>query len=273
MKKTWLVLSLCALVGLVAAPPASAHDGRNPEDNFEVEGHFGIYWKLAFPTGVHENPAYTTFLNDNVAPAFQPLFRPEVRSRNYAFHAGTRVSFDATPRWSLEYTFDVTQSGNFEFNSNYTQVVVPAAQAALPAGVIRRYRTHDGRLLQHDGNLVFHFYETGRWIPYVTGGLSVITYGRGPLIDFIDTATGDFGVFGYENRHTKFGGNIGAGIKYYPHHHFGLRGDVRIRMVPTRFTQGGAADVGGNSFGPDVAQTQRGMYSNVDFSFGIFGRF
>ncbi len=273
MKRTWLVLALCGLVGVVATPAVSAHDGRDPDDKFEAEGHLGFYWKLAFPTGVNENSAYTTYLTNTVNPTFHPLFRPEVRSRGFAFHGGVRVSYDATPRWSLEYTFDLTQSGNFEFNSNYTQVVVPAAQAALPAGVIRRYRTHDGALLQHDGNIVFHFMETGRWIPYVTGGFSVITYERGPLIDFIDTATGDFGVFGYENRHTKFGGNIGGGLKWYPHRHFGLRGDVRIRMVPTRWTQRGAADVGGAAFGPDVTQIQRGMYSNVNFSFGVFARF
>lgn len=273
MKKTLLVLALCGLIGLVATPAVSAHDGRDPDDNFEVEGHLGIYWKLAFPTGVNENSTYTTYLNNNVNPAFHPLFRPEVRSDNYAFHAGARVSFDATPRWSLEYTFDVTQSHNFNFNSNYTNVVVPAAQMALAGDVIRRYRTSAGELLQHDGNIVFHFYESGRWIPYLTGGFTVITYGRGPLIDFIDTSTNDFGVLGYEHKHTKFGGNIGAGLKWYPHRHFGLRGDVRIRMVPSRFTQRGAAEVGGVAFGPDVTQVQRGMYSNVNFSFGMFARF
>ncbi len=276
MKKTWLVLALCGLVGLVATPAVSAHDGRDPDDNFEVEGHMGFYWKLAFPTGVHENSSYTTFLNDNINPAFHPLFRPEVRSRDFALHAGTRISYDATPRWSLEYSFDLKQSGNFEFNSNYTNVVVPAAQATLPTIRIRRYRTHDGALLQHDGNIVFHFTETGRWIPYVTGGFTVITYGEGPLVDFHnDQPSDDTFVFGYEHRHTKFGGNVGAGLKWYPHRHFGLRGDVRIRMVPIRMTQRGfvSSALLATPFGPDVTQVQRGMYSNVNFSFGIFARF
>ena len=276
MKRIWLVLTLCAVVGLVATPPAAAHDGRDPEDNFEVEGHFGFYWKVAFPTGVNEKPAYTTFLNDNVNPTFHPLFRPEVRARDFALHAGMRVSYDATPRWSLEYTFDLTQGDNFDFNSNYTNVVVPAAQATLPTLRIRRYRTADGSLLQHDGNIVFHLFESGHWIPYVTGGLTVITYGEGPLVDFHnDAPSDDTFVFGYEHKHTKFGGNIGAGLKWYPHRHFGLRGDIRIRMVPIRMTQGGFVDSAFlmAPFGPDVTQTQRGMYSNVSFSFGLLARF
>ncbi|HXE74979.1 MAG TPA: outer membrane beta-barrel protein [Candidatus Xenobia bacterium] len=275
MKRIWLILALCAVAGLVAAPPAAAHDGRDPDDNFEVEGHLGFYWKVAFPTGVKENPAYTTFLNDNVNPAFHPLFRPEVRARDFALHGGLRVSYDATPRWSLEYTFDLTQSGNFEWDSNYTNVVVPNAQATVPTLSIRRYRTHAGELLQHDGNVVFHFTETGRWIPYLTGGFTVITYGRGPLIDMHESTADTSIVFGYEHRHTKFGGNIGGGLKWYPHRHFGLRGDIRIRMVPIRMTQRGSVTSAllVTPFGPDVTQTQRGMYSNVNFSFGIFARF
>ncbi len=278
MKRIWLVLALCALVGLVAVPPASAHDGRDPEDNFEVEGHFGFYWNVHFPTDVSEKPAYTTFLNDTTNPAFFPLFRPEIRSKDFHWAGGMRISFDATPRWSLEYSFDVSQGDNFRFNSAYLDTVLPERLAAVPTLRVRRLRDDAGRILVHHANLVFHTRESGRLVPYITGGLSVITYGEGPLIDLhFDDASNESDVFGYEHRHTKVGGNIGGGIKYYAGRHVGLRGDVRLLMAPSRFTQLGAIirPTGGASdtFGPNVTQTQRGLYSNVHFSFGIFGRF
>ncbi len=273
MKKAWLVLSLCALVGLVAVPPASAHDGRDPEDNFEVEGHVGFYWNWHFPTDVDENPAYTTFLNTNISPALQPFFRPEIRSENFRWHWGMRVSFDATPRWSLEYSFDMSQSDNFRFDSDYIDTVVPTALATVPTLSIRRLREDAGRILVHHANLVFNSRESGRLVPYLTGGLSVITYGEGPLIDAFESSTGTAIVFGYEHRHTKVGGNLGAGVKYYAGRHVGVRLDGRFLLAPSRFTQRGAIISGLGTFGPDVTQTQRGLYSNFFLSFGIFGRF
>jgi len=268
-----LALGLCVLVAVVAVPAVSAHDGRDPEDNFEIEGHVGFYWNLAFPTDVNENSAYTTYLTTNVAPQFQDLFRPQIRSRDFRWHAGLRAGADVSPRFSLEYTFEMSQDDNFRFNSAYTDTVIPAAQVALPTLTVRRFRRDDGHILLHHGNLVFHTRESGKLIPYVTGGLTVIQYGEGPLIDFLDTGAGDFGVASYEHRHTKVGGNIGGGIKYYATRHVGMRGDARFVLTPSRFTQRGAADVGGAVFGPDVTQTQRGLYSNLHISFGVFGRF
>ncbi len=273
MKRTLLALALCALVAVVAAPVASAHDGRDPEDNFEVEGHIGFYWNLAFPTNVRENSAYTTYLNTNVDPSFHGLFRPEIRSKDFRWHAGLRVSGDVSPRFSLEYTFEISQDDNFRFDKTFTDTTLPAAQAAIPTLVIRRFRRDSGRIFLHHGNVVFHSRDSGRLIPYVTGGLTVIQYGEGPLIDFLDTATGDFAVFDYPRRHTKVGGNVGGGLKYYATRHVGVRGDARFVLTPSRFTQSGAARVSGVSFGPDVTQTQRGLYSNIHFSFGVFGRF
>jgi len=273
MKRTLLALSLCALIALLAAPVASAHDGRDPEDNFEIEGHIGFYWNLAFPTNVRENSAYTTYLNANIAPADQVFFRPEIRSKDFRWHAGLRISGDVSPRFSLEYTFEASQDDNFRFDKTFTDTTLPAAQAAIPTLVIRRFRGDSGRILLHHGNVVFHTRESGKLIPYVTGGLTVIQYGEGPLIDAIDTATGDFAVFEYPQRHTKFGGNVGGGLKYYATRHVGVRGDARFVLTPSRFTQRGAVSVGGVPFGPDVTQTQRGLYSNLHLSFGIFGRF
>ncbi|MGH9787356.1 MAG: hypothetical protein ACRD4U_01465 [Candidatus Acidiferrales bacterium] len=272
MKKTLLVLSLCALVAVLTAPAVSAHDGRDPEDNFEVEGHFGFYWNLRFPTNVRENPAYTTYLDANVDPAFHPLFRPEIRSKDFRWHWGLRISGDVSPRFSLEYTFEMSQDDNFRFDRNYTDTVLPAAQAALPTLSITRFRRDKGHILLHHGNLVFHTRETGKLIPYVTGGLTVIQYGEGPIINFSDTASTDFGAFGYENRHTKVGGNVGGGLKYYATRHVGVRGDARFVLTPSRFTQRGSASVGGATFA-DITQTQRGLYTNLHISLGIFGRF
>lgn len=273
MKKTLLALSLCALVAIVAAPAVSAHDGRDPEDNFEIEGHIGFYWNLAFPTHVDENPAYTAYLNANVLPADQPLFRPEIRSKDFRWHLGLRISGDVSPRFSLEYTFEMTQGDNFRFDQTFTDTTLPAAQAAIPTLSIRRFRRDSGRILLHHGNLVFHTRDSGKLIPYLTGGLTVIQYGEGPLIDAVDTATGDFAVFDYPRRHTKVGGNIGAGLKYYATRHVGVRADARFVLTPSRFTQRGVVSVGGAVFGPEVPQIQSDLYSNLHFSFGLFGRF
>jgi hypothetical protein len=272
MTRALLAVAVCALVAVVAAPVASAQDGRDPEDNFEIEGHFGFYWNLAFPTDVNENPAYTTYLTTNAAGA-EALFRPEIRSKNFRWHAGVRVSGDVSPRFSLEYTFEASQADNFRFNSTFTDTTLPAAQTAIPTLTIRRFERDAGRILLHHGNLVFHAYDSGRFVPYLTGGLTVIQYGEGPLIDAIDTAAGDFAVFDYPRRHTKVGGNVGGGIKYYATRHVGVRGDARFVLTPSRFTQSGAVSIGGVPFGPDVTQRQRGLYSNIHFSFGIFGRF
>jgi len=276
MKKTLLALGLCALVAFLATPLASAHDGRDPEDNFEVEGHFGFYWNLRFPTDVNENPPYTTFLNDTTDPAFFALFRPEIRSKDFRWDVGLRISGDVSPRFSLEYTFEMSQGDNFRFNSDYLNTVLPERLAAVPALRVRRLREDSGRILLHHANLVFHTRETGKLIPYVTGGLTVIQYGEGPLIDLhFDDASDETDVFGYEHRHTKVGGNVGGGIKYYATRHIGVRGDARFVLTPSRFTQRGAIlrPVFPPSFGPDVTQTQRGLYSNLHLSFGIFGRF
>ncbi|MGH9777299.1 MAG: hypothetical protein ACRD5I_02705 [Candidatus Acidiferrales bacterium] len=273
MKKTLLALSLCALVAVVSVPAVSAHDGRDPEDNFEIEGHAGFYWNLAFPTGVEENPAYTTFITTNIAPQFHDLFRPQIRSKDWRWHAGLRVSADVSPRFSLEYTFDASQGDNFRFDKTFTDTTLPAAQAAMPTLVIRRFRSDSGRILLHHGNLVFHTRETGKLVPYLTGGFTVIQYGEGPFIDVLDTATGDFAVFDYPQRHTKFGGNVGGGLKYYATRHVGVRGDARFVLTPSRFTQRGAVSIAGVPFGPDVTQIQSSLYSNIHFSFGVFGRF
>jgi hypothetical protein len=275
MKRTLLALAWCALVAVVAAPIASAHDGRDPEDNFEVEGHFGFYWNLAFPTDVDENPAYTAFVNANVAPAFQPLFRPEIRSKNFRWHAGLRISGDFSPRWSLEYTFEMSQGDNFRANREYTDTVVPAALAAIPTLSIRRVREDSGRILLHHANVVFHTRESGKLVPYLTGGLTVIQYGEGPMIDLFESVGDTSIVFDYPNRHTKVGGNLGGGIKYYATRHVGVRADARFVLAPSRFTQRGFVNstVGMVTFGPDVTQIQSGLYSNVHISFGVFGRF
>ena len=278
MKKTLLALGLCAFVAVLAVPAVSAHDGRDPEDNFEIEGHLGFYWNLRFPTNVNENPAYTTFLNDTTNPDFFPLFRPQIRSKDFRWHWGLRVSGDVSPRFSLEYTFEMSQGDNFRFNRDYINTVLPERLAAVPALTVRRLRDDSGHILVHHGNLVFHTRESGKLIPYVTGGLTVIQYGEGPLIDlFFTDGSNESDVFGYENRHTKVGGNIGGGLKYYATRHIGVRGDARFVLTPSRFTQRGAiirpTGAPTDTFGPDVTQTQRGLYSNIHFSFGVFGRF
>jgi len=272
MKKTLLALSLCALVAVVAVPAVSAHDGRDPEDNFEIEGHFGFYWNLAFPTNVDENPAFTSFLNNSISAAAVPAFRPEIRSKNFRWHAGLRVSGDVSPRFSLEYTFDASQSDNFRFNRQFTDTDLPAVATAFDL-TVRRLEDR-GRILLHHGNLVFHTRETGKLVPYATGGFTVIQYGEGPVVDWIQQASQQAFVASYERRHTKFGGNVGGGLKYYATRHVGVRGDARFVLTPSRFTQRGAfINSGGDEFGPDVTQTQRGLYSNIHFSFGVFGRF
>jgi opacity protein-like surface antigen len=272
MKRTLLALALCALAAVVAAPVASAHDGRDPEDNFEVEGHIGFYWNLKFPTDVDESPVYTSYLNSTIAPPFHDLFRPEIRSKDFRWHLGLRISGDFSPRWSLEYTFDVSQGDNFRFQRGYLETTVPAAAVLVPGQVIRRLREDSGRILLHHANVVFHTRDSGKLVPYLTGGLTVIQYGEGPLIDFQDTGSGQFGVFDYPERHTKVGGNLGGGVKYYATRHVGVRVDARFVLTPSRFTQRGATNVGAG-FGPDVTQIQTGLYSNLHISFGLFGRF
>lgn len=255
------------------AAPALAQEGRDPDDHWEIEGHLGFYWNVKFPENRAETAAYTTYLNANVAPAFQPLFRPDLRSRNSGWHGGVRMSYDFQPRWGIEYSLDVSQSGNFRFNDAYLGTVVPAAQVAIPTLTVRRLRTRGGRVWIHHINLVFNARDRGRVVPYITGGFNAATFGRGPLIDFIDTAVSDVGVFGYEHRHTRIGGNIGGGVKIYASRHFGVRGDIRFLFLAPEFSQGGFAIVAGNTFGPSVVSQQRGLYSNLQFSFGVFGRF
>ena len=278
MKRILLAVVL-GLVGLsLGAPAVLAQNERDPEDRVEIEGHFGFYGNLAFPDSRQENPAYTTFLTTTTNPAFFPLFRPNIDSKNFRWQGGWRLSYDFRPRWSVEYGWDITQGDNFKFNDAYVSTVIPERLAAVPTLRVGRLRARNGRLMIHSFNLLYHTRERGRLVPYVTGGLNVVTYDRGPLAEFrFADPSSEVDVFGYEHRHTKIGGNVGAGLKAYATRHFGFRADVRFLFAASRFTQRGViirpfAGPAGN-FGPDVTSNQRGLYSNLHVTFGVFGRF
>lgn len=264
----WGGLGLC----LVALPGyAQSDEGRDPENHWEIEGHFGFYTNLKFPTARTENPAYTTFLTTSVPPALLPLFRPDLRQRDFRWQGGYRVSYDFKPQWALEYGMDVTQGGNLKFNDTYVNTVMPQTLAAFPTITVRRFRPASGRIWIHSLNLIYHIQEKGRFVPYITGGLNTISFGRGPLVDYLETVTSSVAVFGYEHRFTRMGANVGGGIKYYATRHIGLRTDVRFLFAGPRFVQGGFLTP--PTFGPVGTSHQSGLYSNLHWTFGVFGRF
>lgn len=274
-----LLAVVLGLVGLsLGAPAVQAQNERDPEDRIEIEGHFGFYGNLAFPDSRQESAAYTTFLTTTTNPAFFPLFRPSVDSKNFRWQGGWRVSYDFRPRWSVEYGWDITQGDNFQLPSNYVSTVIPERLAAVPTLRVDRLLAPRGRLMVHSFNLLYHTREHGRLVPYLTGGLNVVTYGFGPFVQyrFVDPS-GEVDVFGYEHRHTRLGGNVGGGVKAYATRHVGFRADVRFLFAASEFTQRGAIfrPTGGptGQFGPDVTSQQTGLYSNLHVTFGIFGRF
>lgn len=277
MKRTLLALVL-SLVGLsLAAPALQAQNERDPEDRIEVEAHFGVYGNISFPDTRQEATPYTTFLTTTTNPAFLPLFRPNLDSENVLWQAGWRLSYDFRPQWSVEYGFDITQDDNFQFAGNYLSSVVPERLTAVPTLVVNRLDARRGRLMIHSFNLVYHTRERGRVVPYLTGGLNIVTYGFGPGVQYrFADASAEVDTFGYEHRHTKIGGNVGGGLKVYVRRHFGVRADVRFLFAASRFTQRGAIvrPTAGSSFtfGPDVTSTQRGLYTNLHATLGLFGR-
>src|SRR3989338_11212408 len=121
MKRSGLIQLAVVCLSLGLCPVTSAQDeGRSPEDRFEVEGHFGFYTNLAFPTTRHENPAYTPFASICPDPVVCAL-RPAIRSRDVRWQGGFRASYDVTPRWAVEYGFTFTQSNNFRFTDVFVE--------------------------------------------------------------------------------------------------------------------------------------------------------
>ena len=266
--KSFLVALLVGGLGLSLAGVAAAQEGRDPVgDHFEIEWHFGFYSNVDFPSGREENSVYTTFLDSSISPALQPVFRPNIDSNDFRWQGGYRVSFDVSPRWAIEYGFTFTQSENFKFGNDYLETAIPTAQAA--GFEVRVLDEESGRLWIHSFNLLFHTRESGRVVPYVTGGFNSVSFGRGPLVEF--ASGGNSIVLGYPRRSTRFGGNFGGGVKIYPQRHFGFRGDIRFLFSGPRFTERGF--VVSPAFGPNTTSVQDGLYSNVHVTFGVFTRF
>jgi len=251
----------------------------------EIEGHFGFYTNLAFPTTRHENPAYTPFASICPDPVVCAL-RPDIRSRDVRWQGGFRASYDVTPRWAVEYGFTFTQSNNFRFTDVFVEQPPPGTLVGV---TVLQEQPAAGRLWIHSLNGVFHLRERGRWVPYLTGGVNAVSFGRGPnirlergqlgpslTVDILDEAE-----FSYNERFTRVGGNVGGGVKYYWRRHVGVRADARFLFTGSEFTQrGGVARRGFFPFpgpvvrfGSDVTSQQRGLYSNLHVTFGVFGRF
>ncbi len=287
MKPNFLLLLACALVLAFCVPAISAQEeqGRNPEDRVEIEGHFGFYTNLAFPTTRRENPAYTPFASICPDPVVCAL-RPDIRSRDIRWQGGLRASYDLTPRWAVEYGFTFTQSDNFRFTDVFVEQPPPGVDAGA---TILEQEPAAGRLWVHSLNGVFHLRERGRWVPYLTGGVNAISFGRGPnvgleraqlgpslIVDILDEAE-----FSYNERFTRVGGNVGGGVKFYWKRHLGVRADARLLLTGSEFTQRGEVarrsffPIPGpvSRFGPDITSQQRGLYSNLHVTFGVFGRF
>src|SRR3989338_6575309 len=77
-------------------------EGRDPDDRFEVEGHFGLYTNLAFANTRDEKPRTLFTCPDWFCSPFQP----EIRSRDVGWQGGFRASYDLTPRWAVGYCLD-----------------------------------------------------------------------------------------------------------------------------------------------------------------------
>lgn len=283
MKPKLLCLVLGALCFVLTVPVAAQEPGRDPDDRVEIEGHFGLYTNLAFPDGRRENPAYTAFASICPNPVVCAL-RPNIRSRDLRWQGGVRASYDLTSRWAVEYSFAYTQSDSFRF----TDVFVEQPSPGVLVGVsILQQDPAAGRVWIHSLNGVFHLRERGRWVPYLTGGLNAVRFGRGPnvsllrgqfnlLTDILDQAA-----FSYNEPFTRLGGNVGGGVKYYWKRHFGLRADARFLFTGSEFTQRGTlarrsffpAPGPIVRFGPEITSQQSGLYSNLHVTFGVFGRF
>jgi len=287
MKPKLLCLVLGALCFVVAAPSVAAQEeqGRDPQDRVEIEGHFGLFTNLAFPTTRRENPAYSPFASICPDPVVCAL-RPDIRSRDLRWQGGFRASYDVTPRWAVEYGFTFTQSNNFRFTDVFVEQPPPGTLVGV---TILQEEPAAGRLWIHSLNGIFHLRERGRWVPYVTGGVNAVSFGRGPnirlergqlgpslTVDILDETE-----FNYNERFTRVGGNVGGGVKYYWRRHFGFRADGRFLFTGSEFTQRGEVvrrsffPIPGpvSRFGPDVTSQQRGLYSNLHVTFGVFGRF
>jgi len=267
-----------------ATAAAQEEKGRDPEDQVEIEGHFGFYTNLAFPTTRRENPAYTPFASICPDPVVCAL-RPDIRSRDVGWQGGFRASYDVTPRWAVEYGFSFTEGNNFRFTNVFIER--PPTFAFPDVIIIPQQEATAGRLWIHSLNGVFHLRERGRWVPYVTGGVNAVSFGRGPNVSLVRGQAVfifeilDRGEFNYNERFTRFGGNVGGGVKYYWRRHFGFRADARFLFTGSEFTQRGELVrqqrfpfVGPIvRFGPEITSQQRGLYSNLHVTFGVFGRF
>jgi len=287
MKRSHLIhLVGVFLLGLGLCPAAAAQEeGRDPEDRVEIEGHFGFYTNLAFPTTRRENPAYTPFASICPDPVVCAL-RPDIRSRDVRWQGGLRASYDITPRWAVEYSFTFTQSDNFRFTDVFVEQPPPGTFVDV---TILEQTPTAGRLWIHSLNGVFHLRERGRWVPYLTGGVNAVSFGRGPNVRLerdqfgpsLLTDISDNAEFSYNERFTRLGGNVGGGVKYYWRRRFGFRADARFLFSGSEFTQRG--EVARRSFfpfpgpvvrfGPDITSQQRGLYSNLHVTFGVFARF
>src|SRR3989338_2208599 len=284
MKRSGLIQLAVVCLSLGLCPVTSAQDeGRSPEDRFEVEGHFGFYTNLAFPNARDRKPR-TIF---TCPYAWCTPLHPEIRSRDVGWQGGFRASYDLTPRWAVEYGLNVTQTDNFRYDdrTRFADRPGPAPWLGLDVTVLE-LQPEGGRLWVHSFNGVYHLRERGRWVPYLTGGANVVSFGRGPGVVLPVEASNPFTFFFASARlsdepFTRWGGNVGGGVKFYLRRHFGLRGDARFLFVDSKFTQLGALrGVGGGPgppvilrFGPGVAYQQSGLYSNLHVTFGVFGRF
>jgi len=282
MKRSGLIQLAVVCLSLGLCPVTSAQDeGRSPEDRFEVEGHFGFYTNLAFPNARDRKPR-TIF---TCPYAWCTPLHPEIRSRDVGWQGGFRASYDVTPRWAVEYGFSFTEGNNFRFTNVFIER--PPTFAFPDVIIIPQQEATAGRLWIHSLNGVFHLRERGRWVPYVTGGVNAVSFGRGPNVSLVRGQAVfifeilDRGEFNYNERFTRFGGNVGGGVKYYWRRHFGFRADARFLFTGSEFTQRGELVrqqrfpfVGPIvRFGPEITSQQRGLYSNLHVTFGVFGRF
>jgi len=294
MRRLRLALLLAALPWVPGALPArgQTEEGRNLQDRFEIEGHFGLLTNLAFPAERRENPRYTAFLANQTPTLLSPLFRPDLDTRDVYWEGGLRFSYDVRPRWALEYSFSSTRRHNFEFQDSYVEEIFPQAQVTFPTLTMARAPRSAGRVSVHWLNVVFHTRETGRFVPYLTGGVNAVHFGRGPEVEYTRVVFGFtfFGTvvdryrFAYQERFTRFGVNGGGGVKLYLTRHLGIRSDARLLFSRSEFTQSGRLqqpsiiDIIGppiirRSFGPNITSQQRGLYSSLYVTFGVFGRF
>ncbi|MFQ5926787.1 MAG: outer membrane beta-barrel protein, partial [Terriglobia bacterium] len=204
------------------------------------------------------------------------------------FQGGARIGVDVTPHWQVEFTYDYATS-NLQFDGpardqalNLISTSETVARGFLAVQVLDAGEPR-GRIITYQWNVNYHFRESGTIVPFVGGGAGFMHFGNGPNFNVVATdVPPTFFIVQTTvstDSDTAFAFNFGAGVKFYPHRHFGIRLEARNYISFPEFEHTfETLDLGG-LFGPPGGQIpttgtveQDNTFNHLVLKAGVFVR-